>query len=50
MAALKEIVLTGFCLEIITKTINIKTITILFYRQDSVIRSMSRFESNYMTV
>jgi len=39
MAVLKEIVLTAFYPQIITKTINIKTISILFSRQDSVISS-----------
>jgi len=39
MAVLKEIVLTVFYPQIITKTINIKTISILFSRQDSAISS-----------
>jgi len=39
MAILKEIVLTVFYPQIITKTINIKAISILFSRQDSAISS-----------
>jgi len=39
MAVLKEIVLKAFYPQIITKTINIKAISILFSRQDSAISS-----------
>jgi hypothetical protein len=39
MTVLKEIVLTVFYPQIITKTINIKPISILFSRQDSAISS-----------
>jgi len=45
MAVLKEIVLTVFHPQIITKTINIKAIPILFSRQDAH-WLIGRFESN----
>jgi len=50
MAILKDFVLTTFCPQIEIKTINIKTITVLFSRQDSNFCTRGRFESNSMTV
>jgi hypothetical protein len=47
MAVLKEIVLTAFYPQIITKTINIKTISILFSRQDSAISSWTDWSKLY---
>jgi len=50
MAVLKDVVLTTSRPQIEIKTINIKTITVLFSRQDSDFCTGGRFESNSMTI